>query len=176
MALNRSDGQHVVTLIQGPPGTGKTSVISAILAGLLWNNPFKGGSGPPAPPIACTGQALCLKRTPTRRVLVCAQSNAAIDELLTRLNSRGLPTGSGTSRSVAMLRLGNLDSTHPAALQFHIDYVVDALGGGQLGTGGHEQATKVRQLRQSLLSVVQRIESCSRGRASGMVPQHISTS
>ena len=116
MALNRSNSNSIVSLIQGPPGSGKTAVIAGILAGLLHNNNFAGpsaasdaqpnnsnalgssGSGSGKASAAAGSmtvevaapmgaQGLRLDRVPARRVLVCAQSNAAIDELITRLSA-----------------------------------------------------------------------------------------
>jgi hypothetical protein len=102
-AIGRGRGPcTVVSLIQGPPGTGKTAVICGILAALLHGNEFKGPA--PAGPPAATGQGLQLDRIPTRRVLVCAQSNAAIDELLCRLSAEVWPP------AVTLLTVGLLGS------------------------------------------------------------------
>ena len=43
---------------------------------------------------------------PSARILVCAQSNAAIDELLLRVAKRGLFNSSGKRRPAAVVRLG----------------------------------------------------------------------
>ena len=191
MALNRKNTANLISLIQGPPGTGKTAVITGILAGLLHNNAFSGpatagGNNRPKSAAAqsaasntaasaaatgpAAGQGLRADRVPAHRVLVCAQSNAAIDELITRLNSRGLATGStdgATSRPLAMLRLGNIDATHPAALQFHIDYVVDSLtGSGDAAGAGASRAAQgvaaeLRRLRSELASVADSIAAAT---------------
>ena len=79
--------------MQGPPGTGKTHTIVAIASAVLFGNASGGvdaartapsntaaakaasgrrGGDPPQPPPHC-------------RLLVCAQSNAAVDELVSRL-------------------------------------------------------------------------------------------
>ena len=50
-------------LIQGPPGTGKTHTITGIISMLL--------------------------EAGVEKILVCAPSNAAIDEVVTRIHSRG---------------------------------------------------------------------------------------
>ena len=60
-----------LVLIQGPPGTGKTRTIQVILGMLL---------GRPHPALA----PLRLSQS-TRRILVCAPSNAAVDEIVRRL-------------------------------------------------------------------------------------------
>lgn len=72
-------GPNRVTLVQGPPGTGKTACIVAMVSALLLQN--------------ASEASLCSSATPgssisARRVLVCAQSNAAIDELCARLQDQ----------------------------------------------------------------------------------------
>lgn len=91
-ALDQPAASCKVTLIQGPPGTGKTSSIVGMLAGLLAEQTFTRGQET-VRVTAAAGQAIEAQNVPAKRVLVCAQSNAAIDELLTRLDARGLPTG-----------------------------------------------------------------------------------
>lgn len=73
--------------LQGPPGTGKTNTIVALVSALL-------GSG------AVGGQAGQQAGAPGRgpKVLVCAQSNAAVDELALRLSRGILDRGSGQPR------------------------------------------------------------------------------
>lgn len=151
-----------MSLIQGPPGTGKTSVICGVIACMLHGNTFKRGSVDERP-TAAIGQGLRANSVPARRVLVCAQSNAAIDELLGRLSARGLATGLHATRAVSMLRLGSFESAHPAALQFHIDHVVDGLiPGKEQASGGSELAG----LRTELLTVVTKISKLKQGKSS----------
>ncbi|CAM9773434.1 unnamed protein product, partial [Phaeothamnion confervicola] len=101
-----------VTLLQGPPGTGKTSTILALLAALLVGacptppshlSKSRKRRGPAA---IIPGAALAtdrmdiddscgnfgggiVQRRP-ERVLVCAPSNAAVDEIVLRLRTDGL--------------------------------------------------------------------------------------
>ena len=58
-------------LIQGPPGTGKTHTIKGIIS--------------------------MLSHSCSKKIMVCAPSNAAIDEIITRLISRGGLIGSKES-------------------------------------------------------------------------------
>ena len=81
--------------MQGPPGSGKTSTVVAMISALLAN---KGHTTPAhqihqqtaVPPKAQSRTAGTLKAAPSVRVLVCAQSNAAIDELIMRLADPGI--------------------------------------------------------------------------------------
>ena len=69
-----------LALVHGPPGTGKTATIAAVLAEFF--------ARPLRPGLA-------------RRVLVCAPSNAALDELARRVRTTGLPTQAPLSSSTA---------------------------------------------------------------------------
>ena len=78
--------KNVWSDMQGPPGTGKTSTIVAMVSSFL-NRSMAVPSEEPS----TEEQPSCC------RVLVCAQSNAAVDELALRL-SKGLLDGSGKPR------------------------------------------------------------------------------
>lgn len=65
------------SLIQGPPGTGKTKTIRAIVASIL----ARRGRGP-----VKSGNAGTSGSKPGAQLLLCAPSNAAIDELASRLD------------------------------------------------------------------------------------------
>lgn len=75
------------TLIQGPPGTGKTHTLLAILSLLLHKSAAKSG------------------------VLVCAPTNAAIDEVVYRVAKSGLIDGDGNKRTDC--KLVRLNSQNP---------------------------------------------------------------
>ena len=82
--------------LQGPPGTGKTSTIVGLVSAFL-------GSAAPAaqprqPRPAAQQQEPVLAAAGALRVLVCAQSNAAVDELALRLSTGILDSDSGKSR------------------------------------------------------------------------------
>uniref|UniRef100_A0A7S3EAG3 Uncharacterized protein n=1 Tax=Rhodosorus marinus TaxID=101924 RepID=A0A7S3EAG3_9RHOD len=65
------------TLLHGPPGTGKTTTVLSLLSVLLADS--VGGS-----------QLTLSERGKKMRVLVCAPSNAAVDEILIRVMRKGL--------------------------------------------------------------------------------------
>ncbi|KAF7814641.1 helicase SEN1-like [Senna tora] len=60
-----------------------------------------------------------------RRVLICAQSNAAVDELVSRISSQGLYGSHGTIYKPYLVRVGNAKTVHPNSLPFFIDTLVD---------------------------------------------------
>ncbi|KAK9903356.1 hypothetical protein WJX75_003688 [Coccomyxa subellipsoidea] len=106
-ALDKQKG--LISLIQGPPGTGKTSTIVSVVSSFL----NSAGGAPSEQPGSLTHLSAC-------RVLVCAQSNAAVDELALRL-SKGVLDGSGNARSASVVRLGVLEATSSEVQALHID-------------------------------------------------------
>ncbi|TKY47970.1 Helicase SEN1 [Spatholobus suberectus] len=60
-----------------------------------------------------------------QRVLICAQSNAAVDELVARISSHGLYGSDGKMYKPYLVRVGNAKTVHPNSLPFFIDTLVD---------------------------------------------------
>ncbi|KAG5237987.1 P-loop containing nucleoside triphosphate hydrolases superfamily [Salix suchowensis] len=60
-----------------------------------------------------------------RRVLICAQSNAAVDELVSRISSQGLYGNDGKMYRPYLVRVGNAKTVHPNSFPFFIDTLVD---------------------------------------------------
>ncbi|PJF19418.1 hypothetical protein PSACC_00811 [Paramicrosporidium saccamoebae] len=93
-----------ITLIQGPPGTGKTKTIEALLGVLL-------------------GRVGVDNKT---KVMICAPSNAAIDEIVRRIR-HGLVSGAGHRFKTKILRIGSLDMISDQVKDLTLDSQVDAL-------------------------------------------------
>ncbi|CAG9329046.1 unnamed protein product [Blepharisma stoltei] len=82
----QSDGK--ISLIQGPPGTGKTTTVVGILSGLFAINPKS-------------------------KILVCAQSNAAVDEIASTVLRKGIFDIYGDKRNdISLLRIGEKKQKH----------------------------------------------------------------
>ncbi|KAH7304941.1 SEN1 N terminal-domain-containing protein [Stachybotrys elegans] len=110
------------TLIQGPPGTGKTKTIIAMVGSLLSEQLAQaGGTGVPIggarPPNAPNNQ------TRPKKLLVCAPSNAAVDELVLRLKG-GIKTTGGKVKNINVLRLGRTDAINAAVKDVTLDELV----------------------------------------------------
>lgn len=58
------------------------------------------------------------------RILICAQSNAAVDELVSRI-SEGLYGSDGKVYKSYLVRVGNSRTVHPRSLPFFIDTLVE---------------------------------------------------
>lgn len=61
----------------------------------------------------------------TSRVLVCAQSNAAVDELVSRICKHGLHDITGKNYKPYIVRVGNAKTVHPDSLPVFIDTLVE---------------------------------------------------
>ncbi|KAJ4482134.1 SEN1 N terminal-domain-containing protein [Lentinula aciculospora] len=106
----KSDG---FVLIQGPPGTGKTTTICALIS----TSSQTLSQGPP-------------KNFEKRKILLCAPSNAAIDEIVSRLKDR--------YRSLRVVRTGATQSISPNVKDVSLDYLI----GEKLSTEGHQESSE----------------------------------
>ncbi|TFY66727.1 hypothetical protein EVG20_g4365 [Dentipellis fragilis] len=105
------------SLIQGPPGTGKTSTICGLVQAFLSSR-----RGPAAS--VQVGRSAPAEKLPSKKILLCAPSNAAIDEVAYRLKE-GV-SGSGR-RSVVpkVVRVGAERSISASVKDISLDTLVD---------------------------------------------------
>ncbi|GMH33013.1 hypothetical protein BSKO_00847 [Bryopsis sp. KO-2023] len=127
-------GKGHFSLVQGPPGTGKTSGIIGMISGLLHTlriaNLQSGEDSQSNQEYFRPNRRRKFQRGPTSpapavRILICAQSNAAIDELISRISVGELMCGSGKSRVPSMVRMGRMVVTHSSVQPYHIDALCD---------------------------------------------------
>ncbi|KAH8886827.1 RNA helicase-like protein [Thozetella sp. PMI_491] len=111
------------TLVQGPPGTGKTKTIVAMVGSLLTGVIKPGASNAVA--VATPGQPATNGQALPKKLLVCAPSNAAVDELVLRLKA-GIKTLNGTTHKISVLRLGRSDAINAAVRDVTLDELVKA--------------------------------------------------
>ncbi|KAJ3910558.1 SEN1 N terminal-domain-containing protein [Lentinula edodes] len=121
----KSDG---FVLIQGPPGTGKTSTICALISASLETI----SQGPS-------------KNHEKRKVLLCAPSNAAIDEIVYRLKDR--------YHSLKVVRTGAAQSISPNVKHVSLDYLVEEKLGVQGQKESSETANDMISARQEFQTV-----------------------
>jgi len=100
-AIKSALDNDAFTLIQGPPGTGKTKTIVAIVGALL-SETLKNRDLIIKP--AQNGESGLAKK-----MLICAPSNAAVDELVMRFKE-GVKTLSGDQQKVNVVRVGRGDA------------------------------------------------------------------
>uniref|UniRef100_I1QQ37 Uncharacterized protein n=1 Tax=Oryza glaberrima TaxID=4538 RepID=I1QQ37_ORYGL len=174
----------------GPPGTGKTRTIVAIVSALLslhaanssqrnesfasaeFNKPRPRLSQSVAVTRAWQDAALAKqlindsqREVPTDRlskgrVLVCAQSNAAVDELVSRL-SEGLYDTDGKLYKPYIVRVGNAKTVHSNSVPFFIDTLVEQRLADELKKNNDSKSLSDTEssssLRANLEKIVDRI-------------------
>ncbi|ROV94898.1 hypothetical protein VSDG_07052 [Cytospora chrysosperma] len=123
------------TLVQGPPGTGKTKTIVAMVGALLTGHIGNKSAAAvaiarPHGPGAHSNQA-----PPMKKLLVCAPSNAAVDELVLRLK-QGVKTMNGAEHKINVLRLGRTDAINTAVKDVTLDELVKSKMEAELNKNG----------------------------------------
>ena len=101
------------TLIQGPPGTGKTKTIVAMVGSMLNKVVTTAAPGQPRP----AGGSL-------KKLLVCAPSNAAVDELVLRLK-QGAKSLAGNHQKINVIRLGRGEAINAAVKDVTLEELVN---------------------------------------------------
>jgi len=110
-----------VALLQGPPGTGKTSAIIGLVSALLNSSIPTYGAGKSAGTRVRVGRAISQnsvgggprQTVVSHRVLVCAPSNQAVDEIVWRLHTGALgPKGNVGEFDMVRYGLGSGDERH----------------------------------------------------------------
>ncbi|KAF2210866.1 hypothetical protein CERZMDRAFT_85797 [Cercospora zeae-maydis SCOH1-5] len=136
--LNRAQSEAVngalenegFSLIQGPPGSGKTKTIVAIVGGLLTpalKNGPRGAHKITLP--ALNGHAGSGADAPAKKLLVCAPSNAAVDELVLRL-MKGVKTKDGEHHDIKVVRIGRSDAISVQVADVTMETLVQQKIGG----------------------------------------------
>eukprot|EP00117_Sycon_ciliatum_P039478 scpid6605/ scgid5662/ Helicase sen1 len=134
------------SLLQGPPGTGKTHMIVGLIATLLK---------------LCTSKS-AEKKT---RILLCAPSHAAVDEIACRLVSEGLifdPTrASGGGGHAHLLRTGALERMNPVLHPYSLEQRVREKHDEQF-THSSANGNNVEEQIQEVTALLEKVEKkCS---------------
>ncbi|KAK4102063.1 hypothetical protein N658DRAFT_424144 [Parathielavia hyrcaniae] len=129
------------TLVQGPPGTGKTKTIVAMV-GCLLTGVLRSSHGAVA--LARPGAAASNGQAPPKKLLVCAPSNAAVDELVLRMKA-GVKTMNGVSHKIEVIRLGRSDAINTAVKDVTLDELVRAKMDAEINNSGPSNREKLHQ-------------------------------
>lgn len=120
--------------MHSPPGSGKTKTIVAIVGAILTGSFVEKGV-PIARPQLNNGNTRNVSAA--KKLLVCAPSNAAVDELVMRFKE-GVKTADGTLEKLSVIRLGRSDAINANVLDVTLDELVNAklnLGSGKKNAG-----------------------------------------
>ncbi|KAI1815392.1 SEN1 N terminal-domain-containing protein [Poronia punctata] len=123
-AILNAKENDAFTLVQGPPGTGKTKTIVAMV-GALMGGTQSGSSSTGVAIKRPDGLGPAANKGTTKKLLVCAPSNAAVDELVLRLKA-GVKSMSGNFHKINVLRLGRSDAINAAVRDVTLDELVKA--------------------------------------------------
>ncbi|KAG7374539.1 DNA helicase [Nitzschia inconspicua] len=132
MAISASSqgyGDGGFTLIKGPPGTGKTTTLVNILNALhirQFNKYYDEVRKIVALQTGSRSAALETARVHKPRLLVCAPSNAAVDNVILKIMEDGFIDGSGQRYNPSMIRVGVGQSraVKDVALETKVDQIL----------------------------------------------------
>ncbi|PGH11387.1 hypothetical protein AJ79_04888 [Helicocarpus griseus UAMH5409] len=119
-AVKSAMDNDAFTLIQGPPGSGKTKTIVALVGAILTPAFAEQKIARPG-----TQFKPATRVTTSKKLLVCAPSNAAVDELVMRFKE-GVTTSNGQKQNISVIRLGRSDAINSGVLDVTLDELVNA--------------------------------------------------
>ncbi|KEP48853.1 helicase SEN1 [Rhizoctonia solani 123E] len=143
-AISASLSTRGFSLIQGPPGTGKTSTICGLAGSFV--STVKAA-------LAASGD----KEKDKRRLLICAPSNAAIDEVTKRL-ANGVRDNNGQPLTLKVVRVGTESSMNVSVTANSLDSLVDEKMAAMPKTT-NTGTTDVTTLRKELSDIKQKIDA-----------------
>ncbi|CUM48614.1 uncharacterized protein AC631_04849 [Debaryomyces fabryi] len=130
--VNRSQAKAIMgsynsegfSLIQGPPGTGKTKTILGIVGYSIPHQQKEGTIAIPRGPSDTNSLTNGKVDSNGPKILICAPSNAAVDELVLRLR-KGVKTSKGEFITPRVVRLGRSDAINAAVRDLTLEELVD---------------------------------------------------
>lgn len=130
------------SLVQGPPGTGKTKTICALVAHFVATRKTPQNIG--------TGGRQATQAIP-KKLLMCAPSNAAIDEVARRAKL-GMKGPDGRDIKINVVRIGRDDALNIAVKDISLDNLVEqamAKSAGQMSDGSSvdQLLAEIRSIR-----------------------------
>ncbi|KAI9505857.1 AAA domain-containing protein [Coemansia spiralis] len=140
--------EHGFTLIQGPPGTGKTKTILG-LSGVLVSD-SKDRKDPVSSALFNSSENSDgnVARLTRNKLLICAPSNAAVDEIVKRLKN-GIRDNTGSTFYPRVVRVGQSESISSTVKDTTLDFLLDkALNSAK--ENQKEAQESVRSLRTQL--------------------------
>ncbi|KAF8443044.1 SEN1 N terminal-domain-containing protein [Boletus edulis BED1] len=134
-------------LIQGPPGTGKTSTICGLVEAFLSRRPRATTS------IHAGRNSTQADKGPVQKILLCAPSNAAIDEVASRLKE-GYRGTQKRGEPIKVVRIGSEKAIDIGARDVALDYLVEQkMNGENMRDSNDAGKQQIALLRQEIESV-----------------------
>ncbi|KZV70184.1 hypothetical protein PENSPDRAFT_607629 [Peniophora sp. CONT] len=142
----RSEG---FALIQGPPGTGKTSTICSLVQAFIAQRSDTGTV------VTAGRSAASADKTAVKKILICAPSNAAIDEVASRIRDRGL----SSQTPIKVVRIGAEKALNISTKDLALDALVDERLGGDTAMKGNDEYARVASALQAVKAAIQEKEN-----------------
>jgi senataxin len=162
-ARPRSCPQDPSNVVHSPPGTGKTSTIMGLVGTFLSKRP------PPTTRIQAGRPPGPGDKEPPKKILICAPSNAAIDEVASRLK-QGIRVAGGTTLVPKIVRVGNEEKMSPLVKDLSLDELVGAM------LSNDPKAADLSTLRGRLKTLTAKIDANLKERsAPGTDESHVSS-
>lgn len=130
-------------LSNSPPGTGKTSTIVGLVGAFVESRPRI------AAPIAVGKPTDPSTIPPIPKVLLCAPSNAAVDEVAKRLKE-GVRTSDGQLYVPKVVRIGADSSVDISVKEIFIDELVERATSGAKTVNSTDSQTKMQSMRNEI--------------------------
>jgi senataxin len=121
-----------------PPGTGKTSTICGLVEAVLSKRPR------PATAVHAGRNDVSTDKESTKKILLCAPSNAAIDEVAARIKN--------SSRSINVVRVGADQAINIDVKDISLDYLIEQRMNSDRSTSG-DLGSQITALREAIESV-----------------------
>ncbi|PCH40128.1 helicase sen1 [Wolfiporia cocos MD-104 SS10] len=136
-----------LTLVQGPPGTGKTSTICGLVHACLLRRPR------PTTTIHVGRNSGPADKEPVKKILLCAPSNAAIDEIVSRLKD-GVSGAGRQATCPKVVRVGTVNSMNINIRDVSLEHLIEQKINADTDTVNSKDAsTEIARLRAELETV-----------------------
>ena len=117
--------QITESIANRPPGSGKTKTIVAIVGALVASDRHEIGVKIARPQAHSANTASPAGSSPSKKLLICAPSNAAVDELVMRLK-QGVKSVNGEFHKLSVVRLGRSDVINANIKDVTLEELVNA--------------------------------------------------
>ncbi|XP_046920605.1 putative helicase senataxin isoform X1 [Dermatophagoides farinae] len=137
--INLSTSTLRILMVQGPPGTGKTHILLGIIRNIMADSITK------------------FQMVPFR-IMICAPSNGAIDEIGLRIASEKTQLLHG--RLIKMVRIGMKSRMHTDLVQYELETMIDAVLGEEEKKLGYKRASVRQEIISNADIILTTLSSC----------------
>ena len=162
-------GDGGCTLIKGPPGTGKTTTLVAVLNSLhirQFNKYYAMLSDIAQSTSVNKGHQMNDASRNKPRLLVCAPSNAAVDNVILKIMKDGFVDGQGTRYNPSIVRVGvgQSDAVQAVSLGAKVDaFLSEARDAAKIEAAMNGYRSELQRIQQNIFKLRKRIQALSRG-------------